>query len=184
MTVGLYTYCQLIRANLYCVGGTRVGWETVNALASILSGLAACIGVPIALIGLFYAVRQLRAGQKIAKGDFLLRLDDAFQRHQEVHTRLRPGGMWADEVHGPTTQAEWIMVEQYMGLFERIKVMVDDGIIDVDTVDRLYGYRLFNIVGNPIIRREKLELEAANWGDFIGLWQALEARRAATARKF
>ena len=150
-------------------------WEMVNALV-------AAIAVLITLVGVWYAALQLRAGQKTAKGDFLLRLDDAFQRHQEVHRRLRPGGGWADEIHGPATQAEWIMVEQYMGLFERIKVMVDDGIIDLDTVDRLYGYRLFNIVGNPIIRRAKLESEAASWRDFIGLWQALEARRTATAR--
>ena len=32
-----------------------------------------------------------------------------------------------------------------MGPFERIQVLIYDGIIDLAIVDKLYGYRVFNI---------------------------------------
>ncbi len=64
---------------------------------------------------------------------------------------------------------------------ERIKVLIDDGIVDLATIDRLYGYRVFNIVANEVIRKAKLEGEPRRyWQDFIELHQALEKRR----RKF
>ena len=53
-----------------------------------------------------------------------------------------------------------------MGLFERVKVLVDDKIIDIDTVDRLYGYRVDNIVNNETIRQAKLEREKDSYLDF------------------
>ncbi|HXU36336.1 MAG TPA: hypothetical protein VN937_08215 [Blastocatellia bacterium] len=65
-----------------------------------------------------------------------------------------------------------------MGLFERIKVLVDDGIVDLATIDKLYGYRVFNIVANDVIRKGKLEGQRAeHWKGFIELWDALKDRR-------
>jgi len=60
-----------------------------------------------------------------------------------------------------------------MGLFERVKVLIDDGIIDANTVNRLYGYRITNIVSNAAIQEEKLVKEAGSWKDFIELRQML-----------
>ncbi|MCW5849379.1 MAG: hypothetical protein KIT87_04825 [Anaerolineae bacterium] len=151
--------------------------EMISALAAVCSAAVTCLGLPLALVGLFYTVRQLQAAQRTAKGDFLLRLDEAFQRHQEVHRRLRPGGDWADSGQGPESVEEWIAVEQYMGLFERIKTMIDDGIVDLATIDRLYGYRVLNIVANDQIRQAKLEYAAEDWSDFLSLLQAIKTRR-------
>jgi hypothetical protein len=142
---------------------------------------ATVVGLIMTGIGLIYAGIQLRAAKKIARGEFLLRLDEMFQQHLEVHTRLRPGGVWAVQGKGPSSLEDWVAVEKYMGLFERIKVLIDDGIVDLATIDRLYGYRVFNIVANEVIRKAKLEGETRKyWQDFIGLHQSLEKRR----RKF
>ena len=70
-----------------------------------------------------------------------------------------------------------------MGLFERVKALIDDKIIDLDTVNRFYGYRLFNIVDNEAIRKFKLEQEAEFWRDFIKLWRALDKHRKIKAAK-
>src|SRR5688500_304610 len=83
----------------------------------------AVVGLLLTAAGLFFAGKQLQASQQIARGEFLLRLDELFREHNDVHLRLRPGGEWAGERRGPTTPPEWASVESYMGLFERIEVL-------------------------------------------------------------
>jgi hypothetical protein len=117
------------------------------------------------------------ASRKIAQGEFLLRLEELFQMHLETHKRLRPGGEWAGGKGGPTTNTEWIDVERYMGLFERINALVRDKVVPLDYIDKFYGYRLLNIAANPIIHQVKLVEEADSWQDFIELWQQIEANR-------
>lgn len=145
---------------------------------------ATILGLIITGIGLIYAGIQLRDVKKIARGEFLLRLDEMFREHQDVHTRLRPGGMWATNEKEPSSVEDWVAVEKYMGLFERISVLIDDGIVDLATIDRLYGYRVFNIVANKVIRKAKLEGEPKQyWQDFIELYEALEKRRRRLSNK-
>ncbi len=148
---------------------------TVTDCFVIIESVATTIGIILALFGLFYTARQLEASQKTARGEFLLHLDELFYQHDKVHRLLRPGGDWADGESGPVTNDDWILVEKYMGLFERVKVLVDDGLIDIDTVYKLYGYRVFNIVDNEIICQRKLDEEANSWGKFIELRDDLKA---------
>ncbi|MCB9102631.1 MAG: hypothetical protein H6633_00065 [Anaerolineales bacterium] len=88
--------------------------------------------------------------------------------------KLRPGGIWSDGESGPTSPADWVAVEKYMGLFERVKVLIDNGLVDIDTIDKLYGYRVINIVANKVIYHKKIKDEAEAWQKFIELWHALK----------
>jgi hypothetical protein len=142
-----------------------------------LESVATAIGVALIVPSIVYAGLQLRGSQKVARGDFLLRLDQLLNEHNEIHTRLRPGGRWAKRGAGPESVEDWVAVERYMGLFERIYVLVKSGIVDLETISRLYGYRVFNIVRNERIHQAKLEREAASWSDFIALWKSLESLR-------
>ena len=126
-------------------------------------------GVAGAVAGLWYGALQLRHTRNSARASFLLELDASFANHLDVHRRLRPGGDWAGTGAGPTTADEWIGVEEYMGLFERIEVLIEGGVLDVALVDRLYGYRVSNVVANPVIREQKLIAGAAGWRDFLSL---------------
>src|SRR5580700_744395 len=101
-------------------------------------------------LGLLYAGRQLRNQKNTTNGQFLLELDKMFQLHNKVHVNLRPGGDWTQRTDSFTVH-EWAEIEEYMGLFESIKLLIDKGAIDIDTVERMYGYRLSNIVANPLI---------------------------------
>lgn len=134
----------------------------------------AIIGLFLTGAGLLYTGWQIQQSKMIARGEFLLHLDELFQQHIEIHTHLRPGGDYAIGKRKPNSVEDWVAIEMYMGLFERIKVLVDSKIIDLDTIKRLYGYRVLNIVANDAIRRTKIEQEADNWHDFIELWQALK----------
>jgi hypothetical protein len=108
-----------------------------------------------------------------AFGQFLLQLDAAFQQHAPIHIKLRPDGPWGRAQGCPSDQ-EWPSVEAYLGLFERIKVMIDLRLLEIDTIRRFYGYRVGNIWSNNCIRRVKLEGKAEGWTDFIQLTELLE----------
>ncbi len=155
-----------------------------TAIATLVTGITAVFGVAVAIIAGFYAKEQLLAGQKVAYGDFLLRLDEAFWRHREVHKKLRPGGDWSlvspedeirEKVNGPHFLKDGADIEGYMGLFERVQLLREKDLIDIETVNRLYGYRLFTIVKNDNIYQGKLVENGDGWTDFIRLWRDLSA---------
>jgi len=160
-------------------------WIAFGSIAAAVGSLATAVSLIFAAKALSYAGRQMQESRKVAeeskkitRGEFLLRLEEFFSQHIETHMRLRPGGEWSDGVTGPKNASEWGPVERYMGLFERIQVLIDDGIIDLATIDKLYGYRVFNIVENDVIRKTKLEgARAEYWQGFIKLWQGLKEQR-------
>lgn len=131
-------------------------------------------GFLLTFIGLVYTAEQIRRARKITLADFLLKLDDQIRNYDEVHSKLRPGGEWSKSSAGPQSPEDWIPVEKYMGLFERIQVMVESGIVPINTIKKFYGYRVTNIVSNEIIKQNKLENRAENWEDFINLAKALK----------
>ena len=151
-------------------GLSGLNWATFSVAAA---------GLLVAFFGLWYAGRQLRQARLSAAASLLLQLDDAFARHRDVHLKLRPGGDWAGSSEHPNS-AELPPVEEYMGLFERIEVMLESDMLDTSVVDRLYGYRVANILDNHPIRVTKLIERSKGWRDFLLLVERLEA----TGRKF
>ena len=135
------------------------------------------LGLFLTCLGLLYTGEQIRRAKNITQADFLLKLDDHFHYHLSIHSKLRPKGEWSIPGTGPKSTDEWIAVEKYMGLFERISVLVDSGIISKQIIDRLYGYRISNIVHNDIIYQTKLVQEKDGWSDFIKLANLLGRSR-------
>ena len=147
--------------------------DVTTAIATLVTGIVTAFGVAVAIIAGFYARKQVLTSQGIAQGDFLLRLDAAFVAHKDIHAKLRFGGVYPGVVDALDFPKDWPAIESYMGLFERIQVLVEEKIIDIDVVDRMYGYRLYNIINNPIIHEEKFVKLGNGWRDFIKLWKAL-----------
>ena len=163
---------------------------------NLISGLSAAVGLVLTGVGLIFAAAQVRTAHRtvaqanqtaeqargIAEGQFLLQLDDMFWRHNKVHRLLRPGGAWSPkdsfgnpkDYEAPSNSEEWADAELYMGLFERIRVLMVRGIItDKAVINKLYGYRIANIVSNLEIKQKKLIEEASGWEDFIALAESL-----------
>lgn len=163
--------------------------DCIALLAAIATAVATAVMAIVASIALVYAKGQIKEAQnqlqhsrRKAHGDFLLRLDEAFQRHLEVHKLLQPAFAWGKEKGrskaGPSDPEDWFKVTQYMGLFERINSLLKNEIVDLATFDDLYGYRLYNIVSNDTIRKVKLEdpTLAQYWEHLIDLWLKLKLR--------
>ena len=119
-----------------------------------LAGLILMIGaIYVANSRLIEAQNQSRKALEISQSNFLFQLDYIFDRHNEAHVNLRPGGLWSTPETGPETTEEWVQIERYMEVFERISVLIEKDILDVDTFRRLYGYRMSNIINNKVIYR-------------------------------
>ena len=92
------------------------------------------------------------------------------RHHERVHVKLdsEEGAEW-----DPAPE-DWPAIEAYMGVFERIQLLVEDKVLTLRTVDRLYSYRVLNIVSNDHIRTKKLVEKKEFWPDFCKLWDSLE----------
>jgi hypothetical protein len=111
---------------------------------------------------LIYIARQVAVTRQQTKGQFLLALDEQFDASNSVAMRL------IQEPDFVPRGEEWIDVWRLMGVFERINIMVEDGILDAPLVDRLYGVRLLILIGNNAVF-EHVKSAGTEWQDFIDI---------------
>ena len=152
--------------------------EIISAVTALISA----IGLVITGLGVVYVGRQLAEtrrtavlSQKIARNDFLLHLQERNDKYDQIHIRLRGAG-WPDNRNRPDTSEEWLEVARYMGHLETLQLLLDDNILDIETIDRLYSHRIYNVVKNEAIYEEYLEKNAINWQDFNKLRKTLSVR--------
>lgn len=143
---------------------------SVTGVAGVVIGLG---GLIVAIGGFYYAGSQLRLSKLTAQATFLLHLDEHLRQYDNVHRKL-------DSEDGPRwnpSEDDWPAIEAYMGVFERMQFLVERRVLNIQTVDRLYSYRIINIVRNDRIRSEKLCKKAEFWPDFYELWHSLQGER-------
>ncbi|MEP6985638.1 MAG: hypothetical protein ABI970_08570 [Chloroflexota bacterium] len=129
-----------------------------------------------------YISRQVNVARLQAKGQFLLALDSQFEKYADLTIRL------LTEQHFDPQGKDWPEIFGLMSVFERINIMVDDKILDIGLVDRLYGFRLIGILANEGIY-QRLLATGAEWQDFIDLCYEIAKHRGqgmvdATANAF
>jgi hypothetical protein len=174
-TIAFTSTARLAPKSAYDVRSTKV--------AAWMGAIAGLLAVAVGVFALGYAAKQVKLGREqrsdassLALGQFLLQLDQAFERHQAAHLNLRPGGQWYGMSDRPTDDEMPIAIA-YMGLFERIKIMIDLKLLRPEIVNRLYGYRVGNIWVNDRIMREKLVKLSDGWQDFLKLVRYMEKER-------
>jgi hypothetical protein len=164
-----------------------VGLETelANAGGTSISDLFAGLSALAAAVGLAFAGVQLRAGRKTTRAQFLTEIHRMFLHYDAVHKKLE-GAEEADIAKQASaarnwnpTGAEWSDIRAYMGLFERLWILSESGVIDMSTLERLYGYRMRNVVRNDALRSYLL-CHRLGWSDFLRCWE--EMNRANTRR--
>ena len=131
---------------------------TLTDIATVILALATTIS-------LIYIGRQVRVTRQQTKGEFLLALDAQIEKARPIMIRL------VNEEGFKPLGDDWPQIWGLMSIFERISIMVDDQILDIRTIDRLYGFGLRAIIANDAIY-ERLKLTGAEWQDFIDLCYA------------
>jgi hypothetical protein len=119
-------------------------WEAVNAVAALISGLAAALG--LLFVGL-----QLRSTDRLAKAQFINELAEGIDSHSKAESNLDPGGKWY-KIDTSLDQEDMENLEKYLNFFERVKFIFDTKVIDIETVDELFAYRFFHLVHNPNVQ--------------------------------
>jgi hypothetical protein len=132
---------------------------TITDFATILVALAT-------MGSMLYVARQVTVTRRQTKGQFLLALDEQFEKSNMITVRL------VNEADFKPVETDWYEVWRLMSVFERINIMVEDKILDVAIVDRLHGFRLLYLIANDAIY-ERLQATGADWQDFIDLCYAI-----------
>jgi hypothetical protein len=162
-----------IITNIYGQGNSKNSTETFYPLGPLQFSAKIDVGMMIAIaalvVALFYNAKQMINNTKTNESMFWLSLREfIIQHHEYIHKKLRPGGKLSN-VASKLSNNEWPDVEAYMGLFEHINIMLQEGQISDKIFKNIYGYRLKNILHNNMIKKEKLEEFGDSWQDFIAL---------------
>lgn len=143
-----------------------------------LSDLADVATIVASIVGagaLVFAGFQLRHSAKVSEGQFLLELEKMMSTHDDIHLKLRPGGIWA-EGQAPESVEEWSKLEDYMGFFEHCELLIRDGSLSTKRFNDIFGYRIHNIVANQHICNAKLKsFEKDSWKLFISICKRVGA---------
>lgn len=143
--------------------------EILSHLALITSAL----GFILTGIGLLYNARQLRLSRRVAKAEFILGFDENLVRFSEIERRLR----YEEEEYGAKeafAPDEKYMLFRYERRLGTLRVLIEDGILEEDLVDRVYSNRIVPIAMNPEVRLSHLPEHQAGRSEFDGLVRLLE----------
>jgi hypothetical protein len=124
----------------------------------------------VTTISLIYVSRQVNATRLQTKGEFLVALDRQLADYTEIGLKLVRNRQMSP------TRDEWLEIIGYLGVFERMNIMVEDDILDIDMVDRLFGSRLILLLTNNAIY-DMVQSSGAEWQDFIHLCRLIADHR-------
>lgn len=118
------------------------------------------INTLVAAIGLYFVALELRRTRKTTKGEFLLHLDEILNSFDDVtqatfEKSWIPSESISDDKE--TGTISWARTNNYMGLFERIMLLIDDKILDLETFSRLYGYKVRYLILNEAAYNKLVE---------------------------
>ena len=134
---------------------------------------ATIVGVLAAGAGIAFAAYQSFVVRSIAQGDFVLRLDEAMRRHDEIHRRLA-AGEWREAA---PTRDDRAQLQPYLGLFERVSLLVNSGLVSATEVDKLYGYRLDVVLWNTRVHGLAVS-NPQGWGNYLALQRTIDELHA------
>jgi len=135
--------------------------ETLTTIFNAITGITA-------IIGIIYVSAQVSASRKSTRAQLWLMIDGRLlEYHDSVYKNLRPGGKWSAK-DAVISDVEWTEITAYIGLFERMKVFLDDNLLDLQTFKLFYGRRVGNLISNPYVRN-RIDGDRNSWKFFINL---------------
>lgn len=129
--------------------------------------IIALVGVILAIPGVGFGLYQLSRNQRTVRGQFLLDLHQLFAPYEEIHRAIEDPN-WRPDA------AELSQMRSYLGSFERLWILTEYEVVDLEVVERLYGYRIHKIRQNKHVR-QYLEENSDGWEDFFRCSEALDA---------
>ena len=137
--------------------------ETINLITAI-SGMATSLTLIATISSIWIAIRQMKKQSKLTNAANHIELRKMFSEPNRfmVHANLRPDGDWQkDDVK--ESDINWVLVDDYLGLFENCEKMLQDKVLDDDVFRNTYLYRLKNVLANSLVMSNKINNPDENW---------------------
>jgi hypothetical protein len=146
------------------------------------ANVAQLVGIPLAVIALGIAAYQFREAARTAKkaeivseAQAVLALDQVLsqQRFEDLRATLAVGAL-----DHPSAEDE-VVLRRYVAAFERLGLLVDNGVMSAELAKEFYGSRLEKLVNVEFVRdlvteRENRTRGRPAWRNFIILWSTME----------
>jgi hypothetical protein len=139
----------------------------VGAQATVAAAAAAWVAVVVATVAGIIALRQFRTARGTAHATLLLELDKLIRSFSDLHKVL------ASDYQPTSADLTDDRLRDYIGTFERVHILLRLEVIDINTVDHLYYYRIAKLAQNEFVR-EEFRADPESWQDFILLWALLK----------
>ncbi len=112
------------------------------------SNIAAIIMAPLTIAAIVFAALQIGHARDSLKAHLINNLESEFKDYYKTYHKLLPGRAWSNDKEGPSTDEERVEIEAYLEFFEKIKLLIDGGSIDIRTIDKMFAFRFFLMVNN------------------------------------
>jgi len=122
-------------------------WNIVGSISQI-------IGSVVAIIGIIYIAFQVRDTRRFTRSALLNELEKESRDHRRAFQLVT--GEWKSDKEITTREDDVYELFECLGLFERIKLLLDNDVIDMRTVNELFGYRFFLIANNLNVQKHIL----------------------------
>ena len=132
--------------------------------------MAQWLPVMAAVAGLVFAGEQIRLSRRVSRVEVMLQMDQRLADFNELQHRLEHNEV---DVSSVKDQRE---IRRYIGTLERLKVIIDSGMLSIQNADRLYSFRVRTVAQNPYTRT-LIETESRGWRNFSDLVVMLEEYR-------
>ncbi len=117
---------------------------------SMIAAIAATLGVFVTFYGVIFLIRQIKDSRRFIKAQFVNELDREILSHCNVYNKFLPGGEWKKSIKEDDIDLDKVI--NYLGFFEKVKLLVDENTIDFPTIDKMFALRFFQIINNKIIQ--------------------------------
>ena len=154
-------------------------YERVTAIGAVASAVIALGGLGFAGWQLYLLRRSRQDGQAIARGNFILQFDQRLDSFDVLyHDKL---DVWIKQNSHPETEKEWHQVASYLGAFERLEILIEQGSIDIPCVKSLYLARINELMALRPLRQRYLFATTScgrheGWRRFIKLCDLLNVK--------
>jgi hypothetical protein len=128
----------------------------------VVAGVATVAAVGFAGWQIHLANKQFALSRDATKAQLLLQVDGLIQTHNPLYQRLRN-----------KLDVDPFEVGRAMGALERLNVLVEQGLADVQLIDDLHGWRFKLLLDNPEVQR-RLSARSGGWTQFRKLSQKLQ----------
>ena len=119
-------------------------------------GLEKVITLSAAALGGFAILYQLKKDYQISKAEFIYNLNDTFSNNQEIAYIYMKLKCFRDKEDVEFTADDGRRMGDYIMFFYILGYLIDENMINMDMVDRIFSNKFFLFMNNPHVQKHQL----------------------------